>query len=94
MGGVTAEHYLMVRRHFFELLGGKCSSCDFSEFEKIHFHHKTGAHIVNGEKGTGRGRDIRMWNLFSAYFNNDLELKCPECHKESPPEKQEKFKGV
>lgn len=61
----------------------------------MHFHHKNGAHLMNGEKNTGRGRDTRMWDLFTAYFNNDLKLVCPECHRECPPENKEgDFKGI
>lgn len=88
--GITDEHYQTVRKHFFKLLGSKCYNCNFNDYSKIHFHHINDAHIINGEKNTGRGREKRMWELFTAFENNNIMLLCPECHSKTENYKRKK----
>jgi len=63
------------------MLGGKCNNCEDNDYEHIHFHHKNGTHISNGTfHNSGRGRDKRLWEWFTAFNNNDLILLCSNCH--------------
>ena len=91
---ITTEHYQLIRRHFFNILGGKCQSyqCDFNNYDKIHFHHKNGSHLINGEKNGGRGRENRLWELFKAFQENNLMLLCPKHHSQTEDYKGRKNK--
>ena len=71
---ITDEHYKDIRDHFISLLGGECCVCG-SVFN-IELHHKQ---PLNSKMG--RGRDIRMWEWFKAYADNNISLLCNDCHK-------------
>lgn len=85
---VSPEHKLLVRHFFYKLFGGKCFNCDNQEFEDMHFHHPKGAHLMNGHDNTGRGSDLRFWDLFESYLSGNLEMVCEDCHEDTP-----NFKG-
>lgn len=71
---LTVDHYDDVRSHFKLVLGGECQVCG-SVFN-LELHHKTALNTH-----MGRGRDVRLWEWFTAYKNNNLSLLCDSCHK-------------
>lgn len=86
---LNKEHYLLIRNHFIELLGGKCeckNNCGETDKNKLHIHHINGTHLINGYNNSnsysGRGRDLRAWELFEAYKNNNLMILSKDCHIE------------
>lgn len=72
---MTPEHKELIREHFKHELGGRCINChtDFN----LEFHH-----IIPVYKGEGRGSEKRVWELFTAYHKDNLQLMCRECHIE------------
>lgn len=70
---VTVDHYEHVRNHFRSLLGDECQVCG-SVFN-LEFHHKLALKTKQG-----RGRDVRMWEWFTAWADKNLSLLCHDCH--------------
>lgn len=68
----TIEHYHQTRGKLLDKLGGKCVVC--GSIEDLEFH------TINNKGENGKGGWQKLAQVASDIENNNIELRCRECH--------------